>query len=327
MSSLQPAPPPPEALWLGVDGGASSLRWCVIDERGAVVRRGEDLTGGTNLHVEPAEAVLDRLLHLAARLPAGLAGVGIGSAGIDAPDDHLHFERTFRALAPALGLPPAAVHVTRDVEIIAAVDAHAALKVCVIAGTGSSAYGVRAPSGTEAWAGGLDLPLTDWGSAASIGGAALAEAVRQACRMRPVTRLGPAVFTRFGLAWPDDWRRLKPVRAMVTKPALARVALLVADCAERGDPAALRIERAAGDDLGEMVLGVLRALGARRREAAKVLCVGGVLQHNPRVRQRFEARVRARFAEVTVVDADPALGAARLARERVSRPTPPTTPP
>lgn len=293
-----------------------------MDAAGAVVARGAVDSGGTNLQVEPAEAVLRRLMTLAAPHRDCLAGLTIGTAGIDAPADLHHFTEVFRALAPALGLPRGAVRVCRDVEIIAATTA-APLRVCIIAGTGSSAYGVRVPGTDEAWVGGLDLPLSDWGSGAWLGEAAMGAALRQACGMQPATRLGPAVFERLGLLWPQEWRALKPARARLGKPDLGRLALTVDALAGEGDREARRLLDRAADELAAMVAGVLRRLRARPTEAPDVRCVGGVLQENARVRQRFEARVRARWPAATFGDADAALGAARLAARTIPTPARP----
>lgn len=312
MSSLRPEPSV-EPRWLGIDGGSSSLRWCAIGPGGRVVDRGADPSGGTNLHVEPAEAVLRRLIQLAEPHRHCLHGVAIGTAGIDAPEDVHHFGTVFRALAPALGLGRDAVRVHRDVEIIAATSDRP-LRVCLIAGTGSSAYGLRVDPAREAWVGGLDLPLSDWGSGAWLGEVALVEALRQACGMRAPTALGPAVFERFALRWPGDWRALKPARARLTKPDLGRLATLVASLAVAGDPAARGIEAAAAEALAEMGFGVLRQLEATPEEAPDVRCVGAVLQENHHIRGRFEELVREGFPAARFGDADAALGAAHVAR-------------
>lgn len=290
-----------------------------MDAAGTVVARGAVDSGGTNLHVEPADVVLRRLMTLAAPHRDGLVGLAIGTAGIDAPADQHHFGEVFGALAPGLGLPRGAVRVCRDVEVIAATT-DAPLRVCIIAGTGSSAYGVRAPGGEEAWAGGLDLPLSDWGGGAWLGEAAMVAALRQACGMRPTTRLGPAVFDRLGLRWPQEWRALKPARARLGKPELGRLARTVDALAGAGDREACRLLDRAGDELAAMVAGVLRQLRARPAEAPEVRCVGGVIQGNARVRRRFEARVRAGWPAASFGDADAALGAARLAARTIPIP-------
>lgn len=272
---------------LGIDGGSSRIRALRLAP-GEAEQRVERI-GGTNLHATPAAEVLARLAEVAAAL-GPVDAVCIGSAGIDAPGDREQFTKVFAEVFPRVRLL-----VCSDVELLPACD-DAPAGIGLIVGTGSNCFAWW-PGGSAAW-GGLDLPLSDWGSAARMGEAAMVEALRQATGIHPVTTLGPAIFAALGLAWPGEWRGLKPARAALDKAALGALA---ARLAALPDPAAERIQDEAADE----TVAVLRAARARLPEGP-ILAVGGVLQ-NARIRARIEAAV----GPLRLVD--PVRGAARLA--------------
>lgn len=306
--------------YLGIDGGSSSVRLCLVTPTGEVLGRAA-AAWSTNLHLYPREEHLPvgRLAAAARALAdtheARVEGICLGTAGIDAPGDPARFTAVYAELAridPTLPAP----RVCSDVDIIGA-EGEAEVRVAVIAGTGSNCLGGRYAPGallpTEvAYVGGLDLPLTDWGSAARIGRMALEHAVRASCGVVPVTALAPALFVRLGLGFPGDWRRLKEVEAGLAKPALGALAREVDAAAKGGDPHARTILRIAGREIAETVIAAARRLGAG--PAPEVLCVGGVVCGNRRVRREVERRVRAAYPAANLHDADPARGAARLAR-------------
>lgn len=284
---------------IGIDGGSTSLRAVLL--AGGEARRFQAV-GGTNLHEDSEEVVVERLHAVHAALgPAD--HVCVGSAGIDAPGDRERFTAVFTR-----AFPGAVIEVVSDVEIIAAC-CDAAVRVCLIAGTGSNLYAVG-PAGA-AWVGGLDLPLTDWGSAAWIGEAALRRALREAGGMAPVA-IGPWLLPAVGLRWPEDWRALKTVRAAMHKAELAALARAVAARADLGCPVSIGLLERAGDELADAVEGALARVDPGGTEAT-LLTVGAVVNANPFVRARVVDRfVRLRPAG-TVLTADAAMGAARRA--------------
>ncbi len=316
-------------LFLGVDGGSSSIRLRFVDGNGAVVRPDAGLEfreGGTNLlgnHAE--EAVIARLEAAIAESKRrigfaegdAIAGVAIGTAGIDLPGDDERFLAVFRQCHALRDVP---VTVVSDVDIIAECS-HEAVRICVIAGTGANCRAMRysdavaVPLATVR-IGGIDMPLSDWGSAARIGLAAAQHALDAAMEFEPAGSLAPAVFDYLGLTFPEQWARLKDAyRAdRASKAAMARLALVVDRCAIGGDPAAIGILQAAAGEIVRSVTTGMRRLGVGTGESAAVLCVGSVLLKNRIVRSEVERRVRAWYPGARFEDADPSLGAALMAR-------------
>lgn len=309
--------------WLGVDGGSSSARLCLLDDAGRVLARGESPVG-TNLHVWGA-ATDDAVANLAAAARAVIAphavevaGFVLGTAGIDAPEDRDAFAASYariHTIEPRLPAPA----VRSDIEIIGAEGA-APLRVAVIAGTGSNVLAGRYRPGevepfATAYVGGLDLPLTDWGSAARVGEGAIVACVRAACGLAPAdSPLVHALYARFAVPWPDGWRAWKTIRARLAKPELAALARVVAASADRGDAVAVALLEGAAAELVEGIVAAVRRLEPSPGEAVEVHAVGGLLCGNPRVRGAVERGVGLALGPVTFVDADAARGAAILAR-------------
>ncbi len=269
--------------FLGVDGGQSSTRAAVGDDKGAILGRGA--SGACN-HVGAgegaaklrrvvieavSEACADARMATGARFRAACLGMSGG------PDDKRSILRE--------ALNAESLTVVTDAEIALAGAADGGPGVVVIAGTGSIAYG-RNKAGRAARAGGWGYVFGDEGSAFDIVRRALRAGLAAEEGWAPETKLADALKTasssqtvnetmhRFYVdAWPRD--------------RIAALAPLVNDAAAAGDRVASDVLREAGRLLAGLANAACRNLSPDAAESLPVYPVGGVFAGEA-VRASFE---------------------------------------
>jgi glucosamine kinase len=257
----------PERLYCCVDGGASTTRVALYDDRGR--RLGLTMAGPASLTLRGVQAwdvIVEALSGLCATVglePGGFGGMhfGIGLAGANNEAQRARFV----AAAPAVG----ALHVATD-AYIAALGAHnGAPGAIIIVGTGSVGYRIDA-SGGSLLVGGWGFPAGDEGSGAWLGRAALAQAVHvlEDRFEGPVTELHRALIKHCGSSRDDILGWL--LDASSTR--YAELAPLVIDHAGREDPAAVQLAAAAGVEIDALAV----ALDPDR--AVPLSLVGGLAQ-------------------------------------------------
>jgi N-acetylglucosamine kinase-like BadF-type ATPase len=152
------APTPMPLLHLGLDAGGTQTRWALADATGALQAEGSapPITGLMLLDAPGRAALAEALRALVAALPAGtvLRSAWAGVTGFDAA--------LAAELAPALGLPPAAVRVCSDIELACRAAFAPGEGLVVYAGTGSIAA-LLAADGTLHRAGGRGAVIDDAG--------------------------------------------------------------------------------------------------------------------------------------------------------------------
>jgi N-acetylglucosamine kinase-like BadF-type ATPase len=295
---------------IGIDAGGTKSVCCVADERGAVV--GEARGGGANLQSE-GELAVEKTLH--ALMEEALAGrsldvgaICLGMAGVDRQDD----ARVVRGILRRIGAR-ARTLVVNDalIALVAGVGADAPGAV-IVCGTGSIAY-ARDARGVAARAGGWGHVLGDEGSGYWIGRRALRAVTRAADGRGPATALGAKVLAHFGVARPSDL--IYEVHDRQARPqAIARVARAVQQARDEGDAVAAAILDEAAGELVAAARSVCDRL--RLRDTAfDWLLAGGVFQGVPWLAQELTRRLPglAPSSRVRPLDAEPALGAVRLA--------------
>ncbi len=267
----------------------------------------------------------------------------IGTAGLDRPDDKSEFQRAILGDPKILKvIGNATTEVVSDVEIIQFCEPAAQHRVCLISGTGSNCLGssVGFPDVTIK-AGGIDLPLSDWGSASGIGLTAM-ECVARARSglIEWDDEVESQIYRHLNIEtyYPARWSEIKSIaqdmRANKSKIAsLAR--LVVAPYAlKRGDQRCRAMLDSAADELASMVIAVARKLdvqmcthnrdrgldGAKRidgvvEEGIALLCAGGVLENNSYVRENMATKVLREFPSTQVRVVHPEEGAAYRAIE------------
>ena len=162
--------------------------------------------------------------------------------------------------------------------------------------------------------GGLDVDLSDDGSAAWIGHHGFRAALQDLQGVVP-SALGFAFCDWLDLPRSRDasvWRQLRVLRADMPKARMAQAtSAIVVPLAEQ-DPVARGLLQRAASALAVGILAAARNVGGG--DSLEVLRVGGVWR-NPHVREGVEARLDPYFHNVKYVDADAAHGAALFARD------------
>ena len=253
---------------LGIDGGGTGCRARLVDAQGRVLGEGTGGPANLALGIDTAVASIMEATH-SALAAAGLdervlaaTSAGLGLAAANVPK---HLEAFHRAQ-----LPFGDVAVRSDAET-ACLGAHGGHDGGIlILGTGSQ--GVVYRDGTFATVAGWGFALSDSGSGAILGRAAVRRALLAYEAVEPASPFTVAVMERFGndratmLDWasnarPREWAEFAPV---------------VFAHADRGDEVALELVHSSASAV-ERMLDRLMALGAKR-----IALMGGVAQPTKR---------------------------------------------
>ena len=311
---------------LGVDAGASSTRWRLVDGGGRVL--GEGLAGPVTGHLFAAEERQETLARLKGMLGevravaqphAVVAGVTGLHTGTEVAETLIKF------FAEGLELSPTRVAIDNDVSIAYRSAFRPGEGVLLYAGTGSVAYHIRADS-VPARAGGYGYLIDDAGAGFWIGQAGLRRVLRWADETggavdRP---LANAMYDALGSR---DWPNIMETVYGGGRAGLAALAPAVAKAAREGDEAAVGILQDAGRELARLARALLERLeGAedknkrddKERDTPSgrlpVAFAGGITQLSPQLTAALRAALppQARFEVVTT---PPVQTAATLAAE------------
>jgi N-acetylglucosamine kinase-like BadF-type ATPase len=303
------------ALYLGIDGGGTSTRALLCDQRGRVLGTG---SGGVANHLhagwDGATQSVDSAVS-AARTAAGLSAapctaVFLGMAATASDETRRRWGAA--ALQLALAASPEAIGVDHDIRIALAGGLAGRRGIALIAGTGSACYGRNAAGAT--WqAGGWGSILDDGGGGYWLGLRAVGAAIRGDDGRGPPTTLRERVLARLGVA---------NLREIVTRlhdgtlarHEMARLAEDVMACAAAGDCAAQELLQRGAGELAAMVRAVANKLFPS--EAPEVVLAGSTAtapQFAPTIRAALALAVPA--ARVEPAALPPVSGAALLALE------------
>lgn len=250
-------------IYLGIDGGGTSCRAAVADDRGRILGRGK--SGAANILTDMAGAIehiqecsqialqeagvkLEQLSE--ASVVMGLAGTDIGNHAsqllekINIKKARVELDSTI-ALEGALGSGDGAI---------------------AILGTGSVFVARKGTDLTRV--GGWGFMVGDLGSGARIGRALLQEALLAHDGVHPSSEITAAVMAEFQ----NDPRKLVEFAHMSKPGAFGRFAPLVFDYAKRNDKIALGLVQGASRSIDE-------ALDALMFEGCDRLCLLGGLSH------------------------------------------------
>ena len=278
----------PDLVVVGVDGGGSSTRVYVADERGQVrfkaIGEGSAVTPGAES--DSAETI----------------GALVKSAVIDAEMGHL-MPRALVVGVAGVGREAQKVALQQELErlevaetVVVLSDAEAAMEdafadgpgILLIAGTGSIAWG-RSPAGTMQRCGGWGPVLGDEGSGAWLGRKALQVIAAAHDGREPETALTGAVLTALEL---DDVAALITWAASASPADMAALAPAVLSAAEVGDLRANTIVTIAVEELALHIRALARALFVDERAAIPVALHGGLLGKGRPMRKRLEHRLK-----------------------------------
>jgi N-acetylglucosamine kinase-like BadF-type ATPase len=250
-------PPAPEFL-LALEGGGTRCQAALLDGAGRLVQTRDASAVNTNF-VPPAQA----------RQAVLQAVQGALAAAAIPPTAVRHFvtalvaadfgAETFAALCPNAAF--------RAYGELAVVFARAGIYrphgVGVVAGTGATAWGVRADDGREVVLGGWGALLGDEGSAYALGLAGLRAAARAyEGRTAAPTGLVEALAAALNLNAADFRRELIALayQKPLSRTEIAALAITVSALAARRDPLAMRLTDKVGADLAGLALHAARRL-------------------------------------------------------------------
>jgi N-acetylglucosamine kinase len=299
---------------LGIDGGGTKTLAAIADEHGTLCDIG--LGGPANFDDIGVAAARDHVGQAvaAARQAAGLpdvpfAAAFLGIAGVVSPKDR----EIVRAIAGELALAPAdRVGVDHDCRIALAGGLSGRPGIVLIAGTGSSCFGMNAAG--EAWrSGGWGHVLADEGSGYWLGVEGLKAAVRAYDGRGAPTALLGQLQGHLGLAHMDDIMHRLYVTKM-SRAELAALAPIVIAAATDGDMIAQELIERGAQELADTVLAVAERLGFARG-ASELALTGGLFHAGAIIVDPLRRAVRARLpgCRPTEPELPSALGACLLA--------------
>lgn len=293
-------------LWLGIDGGGSTLRVIVIDDALRVVTQvhHDSAANPSTVGYETAqERVCAAIAEATGAVAGAIAGVGIGIAGAAA----YHSSEWLRAVVGAT-LPDVPVAPSSDYEI-ALVGARGVRKgIMLLSGTGSVAFGIDT-TGRWVQLGGWGYLLGDEGSGYWIGLQAMKSVVLEwdGLLSQP-SQLPGRVREMLGLSSKEAVLHWTYGGA---SPAakIAQVAPVVLELAESGDAYAREIVTRAAEHLAAMAEHLMGRLDVARDEIA---FAGGLLSAENALSVALTARLR--LAQRPQALYSPVFGAALLAK-------------
>ena len=304
-------------LILGVDGGGSKTLALVaaVDGAGRMSILGTGRGGPSNLRLSGKEQSLnslDQAIDEAMRA-AGVTGRRLdyavlalaGSTSPDVQSDVSQWAES-RKLSSRL-------EIVHDAMPVLAHGVGDGRGIALIVGTGSVAVGVDG-SGGSVTKGGWGHWFGDKGSGFYLGYKALAAVAEASDDIGPETLLSELVLEKLGTR--DPRSILGEVSAHGdTRRAVAALAPLVMDAANRHDGVAQRIIKAAVDEAAKLVVAVAKALAFDR--PYPLALAGGVVCSSQLFRDELLVRLNAIKvppAHVTLVD-EPVLGCLKIARK------------
>lgn len=288
---------------LGIDGGASSGKWVVLDEEGCLVAQGQTAPIVGHLMDEKVKsqtlASLDALLlqsqpYAPGAVVAGITGLEAGS---------LEAQQLGAYIQQALGLAERQVRVLNDMDLVYRAHFAPGEGIVVYAGTGSVAYSI-ALDGTVYRAGGHGFLIGDEGGGFWVGKTALRQVL---CwqDMGLDTARYPLAQHLYRALGGRDWPHIRAHVYGSGRQAVAALAPAVGRAALEGDEAATQILLQAGRALADLALTLRRRLGP-----LPVVLSGGALRVSPLIAEGARAML-----ELSLQEASSAEAAARMALE------------
>jgi len=194
--------------------------------------------------------------------------------------------------------------------------------VALVAGTGSTAFGIRHDDGRRCTIGGWGALLGDEGGGYAIGLAGLRAAVRAFEGRAESPSLVPDVCRHFGVS-EDEFRPgliFRVYRQSTTRAEIAGFSRAVSRLAADGDAVCRTILEAAAMDLAELVICAAGKLFTRDEEFV-VAAAGGVLQAGSSITHPLQRAITAAYplARQVIGEEAPAVALGQLALSDITR--------
>ena len=296
-------------LFMGIDGGGSTLRVAITDAELtplAVIESGTANPSiiGRGKAAKHIQEEIRRTLATANASPEGITAIGIGVAGAAAA----HSEAWLRESVTAV-LPDALIVPSSDYEIALVGARGERFGVLLLAGTGTVAFGINR-EGQTALAGGWGYKTSDEGGGYWIGFHALRLMARVSDQVEVIeTELPGAIMDALNLSSPRDMIDWLYAEQATRVPEIAALTEVVFEYAERGDPGAERIVRSAAVEIELLP----RALTRQLKQPDLPLAVAGGLLTNDNPLSRRVATLLG-YERLPQPLHPPVIGAALLAK-------------
>jgi len=297
--------------YLGVDGGGSSTKACVVASDGKALSAG--VGGPSNIYYSSDEEFVGSLRDAVGQALAGtsttLESVRMACVALAGAGRPRYADRAATLLRKVFGDVP--FFVVEDTRAALAAAHEGRDGIALIAGTGSNCIGSK--DGEVASAGGWGSLLGDEGSAYRIAVRGLQAAAKAADGRGPAAGLLEGVLSALGGETPKD---LIDLTQGLTRSDLAGLSRVVFAAAGVGDGEAMRILDEESGELALMVKAVASRLGM---QGLRVGLVGGCFMNSLYVdmlRRHLQRLSGFSLEALFVVSRPPCEGAALLARER-----------
>jgi N-acetylglucosamine kinase-like BadF-type ATPase len=286
--------------FLGIDGGATSGKWTLLDEAGAKIASGSG--GPIDGHVYNAISKVrlrEFLLSIDSTLRENIVGIYSGLTGIS----------TNTNVAPIISIiaevfPNAKVHIEQDVLLGYRSHFQSKPGIFLYAGTGSVAV-VKRDAHLED-IGGWGFILGDEGAGFWIGVQALRHMTLQLERKEALSLLSRTISSQLGV---KSWDEIREFTYSKDKSEIANISRIVINLASEGENSSLEIIERAALELSSLVE---RAKVAANLAKPRIVFGGGIARSHPIVAQLVAAKLN---QEVEISEADYSLTAAQLALE------------
>lgn len=297
-------------LFIGIDGGGSHTRACVIDQTSRVIAIS---TGGpTNIHSMADEQILNNLNEVIESAIFGLNSTLINGclamAGVNYQSDIKHWQRLIAQDRKLISLFNHFPRIINDSQAALRSGTTNADGIVIISGTGSNCYG-RNNKGQEYSCGGQDYILSDQGSGYQIGLSILKSVTEDLDGRGPETILTHKIFKKTNIKSLEQLSRMVYSKPW-GKTEIADVESIFAEALTQEDPVAKAILDQATSDLVLMVKTVANNLQLKEKEFDLVTS-GSVLEKNKILHKTFVAKVKQLFPKTRVIK--PKISAAQAA--------------
>jgi N-acetylglucosamine kinase-like BadF-type ATPase len=307
----------PRQFVVGVDGGGTSTRAAILDDRQRVISQSDGgpsnpLRVGIAKSTSTIRETVDKACSDVGMQRTDIRAAVVGLAGVRRADIRT---RTREALEHSLGIDNLELVTDGDIALFGATGGRPGL--VVIAGTGSICCGMNSQR-KRVCAGGWGPIAGDEGGGAWIARKALQAIAHAADGRGPKTTLTRAACDYFRVATPEDLSTAIYAPTM-SNDHLAAFGKLVVRAALDGDEVASAIITEAGAELAVAASAVIRKL-RMEQEVFPVACVGGVFTAGELIKAQLRRGILrvARKAYLANPVYPPAIAAARMARSLLS---------
>ncbi len=255
-------------LSLGIDGGASSAKWTLIDQNKTIIKRGSLEAIDGHLYRPESEKKFDSFLQALKLELNDLApqAITLGITGLGSPE--LLQSKIQHAF------PSAHIHIDTDISLAYKSEFDSGEGIYVYAGTGSIAIHITKEE-EKIMVGGWGYLLGDEGGGYWIGKEAIRHLLRQLDLHEELDDLSQSLVRTFGSS---QWKEIREYVYSRDRSAIAALSLLVLENARNQIKSAERIINEAICEIANLIQSMEKRLGT---QILPIAVGGGVFLNNP----------------------------------------------